>query len=190
MKKIITTLVLGVILGLFTNGAQAQEDKKSMKSLMVDSLSEYGRQLYNRGNYAEAANVYARILTVDQDNEKAMNYLKAIKAKGYPVKEAVLAQISIAKQKTIVIEKKAKAEPVKVSAPAVAVKPMKVIEAKAVKAPVVEVADIKGPVTMPVVQDNLDADLAELQKDLNALRQSLHAKTQQIQTLEKQLPSL
>ncbi len=154
MTKIITTLIVSAILGFSINGAYAQEGKKDLKSLMVEELSDYGRQLYNRGDYGQAANVYARILRADQSNAKAIKYLQAIKSKGYPVADELLAQAIVVK-----------------------------------KEPAAAVVEKDQPQAMPVLQENLDQDLADLQNDLKTLRETLRAKSEKIKILEKQLPS-
>ncbi len=158
MTKIIATLIVSAILGFSINAAHAQEGKKSLKSLMVEELSDYGRQLYNRGDYPQAANVYARILRADQGNVQAVKYLTAIKSKGYAVADELLVKTTSVKPEVV----------------AVAAKP---------KEP------IATPVAMPVLQENLDQDLADLQNDLKSLRETLRAKSEKIKILEKQLPS-
>ena len=53
MKKLLFACILGMAMFLNLNAAFAQEnqDNGSMRQLAIEAMQEYGRQLYNRGDY-------------------------------------------------------------------------------------------------------------------------------------------
>lgn len=230
MKKSVLLLFVGILLLSLMGVVEAKENNDTVKDLAIASLSDYGRQVFNRGDYPQAATVYARILAYDPNNVQAQQYLRAIKAKGYPVAESLLMPIKRVETRKVVEAVKIAKQEVKADIAAKQAERRKVVKKEMAQrgvvkqgitkhsAPVQETvvnravrtitpnneivkstAELKSrlavetktfineEMVMPVVQDNLDQDLANLQKDLGDLRKTLNAKQQQIQTLEKKL---
>ena len=82
MKKLLFACILGAAMLLNLNVALAQENRDgSMRQLAIESMQEYGRQLFNRGDYKEAQKVFKRILSYDATQQPAQDYLISIDAK-------------------------------------------------------------------------------------------------------------
>jgi tetratricopeptide (TPR) repeat protein len=73
----------------------AQNNAQAMKLLTVDALMEYGRTLYNRGDYSEAQGVFKHVLAFDGHQQQALQYLKDME------KPAVRSETFVAKPKAV-----------------------------------------------------------------------------------------
>jgi len=71
--------------------AFAQNNAQAMRLLTVNALMEYGRTLYNRGDYSEAQGVFKHVLAFDGHQQQALQYLKDMK------KPSVRSEVFVAK---------------------------------------------------------------------------------------------
>ncbi len=83
MKKIFPIIVLILLLIPFT--VNAAQDQGSMRSLAVTQLYQYAQAVYDRGDYAQAATIFSRILAMDPANSAARSYAKKLNAKGQQI---------------------------------------------------------------------------------------------------------
>ncbi len=94
MKKTIFILALC----LFIAGPSfAQNNMEGMKFLTVNALMQYGQKLYDRGDFNEARAVFDRVLTYDDHQVQALQYLKdmghlPVVEKPIGLKEAIEAE--------------------------------------------------------------------------------------------------
>ena len=79
MKKIFSIFISIFLLCPVLSHAQQMA---TMRTMAVDQLYQYGQAIYDRGEYAEAARVFSRILAMNPDHEGAVSYAKALKKKG------------------------------------------------------------------------------------------------------------
>jgi hypothetical protein len=81
MKKIILIFCFC----LATAGTSfAQSHVEMMRFLTITTLLQYGHQLYERGDYRQAGAVYEHVLTYDNHQPQALEYLKDM---GFPAPE-------------------------------------------------------------------------------------------------------
>jgi len=73
MRKIILTLIFCLTL---SGSSFAQNNIQGMRILTVNALMEYGHRLYDRGDYNEATAVFNHVLTYDNHQPQALQYLK------------------------------------------------------------------------------------------------------------------
>ena len=192
MKKIIFTLIAGVSMAILAGSAFAKEPRDGMKNLTIEALEQYGRQLYTRGDFEQAARVYEKALGFDAGNMKLRDKLTVISHKGYEVTMPPMPVIPIAPAKVVKVVKQV---PVPVKSKTVdLVKPAKTGTSKKAPSITAQACPMAKPqlvapvVAVAVPPENMDQDLADLQKKISDLRLSLQAKTEQIKALEQQLP--
>jgi len=73
MKKIIPAILLCLTL---TGPCFAQNNIEAMRYLTVTALMQYGLKLYDRGNFDEATAVFNHVLSYDDHQAQALEYLK------------------------------------------------------------------------------------------------------------------
>lgn len=73
MKKIIYPLISCL---LIAGPAFAQNNMEAMKFLTINALVQYGQKLYDRGDYNEAGAVFNHVLTFDDHQAQALEFLK------------------------------------------------------------------------------------------------------------------
>ena len=70
-------IVIILILCLSAVGSSfAQNNLEAMRFLTVNTLVQYGQQLYDRGDFKEACAVFNHVLTYDSHQAQALQYLK------------------------------------------------------------------------------------------------------------------
>ena len=79
MKKVLLAVFASLLLIPAFSFAQEQI---TVRSLAVDQLFEYGRAIYNRGDYPQAGVIFTRILKMDPQNQEALKYVEYLKKKG------------------------------------------------------------------------------------------------------------
>ncbi|MBF0489938.1 MAG: hypothetical protein HQL15_04895 [Candidatus Omnitrophica bacterium] len=77
-------LALLSLLLLLPSVSQAQSGP-SIRTLAIEQLSQYGKTIYDRGDYSEAAVVFSRILAMDPQNQEAIFYANNLNKKGETV---------------------------------------------------------------------------------------------------------
>ena len=73
MKIIILSLILFLSIPAVSF---AQNNMEAMRWLTVNALTQYGQRLYDRGDYNEASAVFNHVLTYDDHQSQALEYLK------------------------------------------------------------------------------------------------------------------
>ncbi len=68
---------------LLSSSLWAQENPPDLRDLAVAQIYEYARELYDRGDYEEAARAMGRILQLNPDYAPALAYMRRL---GYPPK--------------------------------------------------------------------------------------------------------
>ena len=77
MKRAILTLIL-CVLAAGASFAQEDADMQASKSLTINAMVQYGQELYNRGDYNQARAVFNHVLTYDNHQAQALEYIKEI----------------------------------------------------------------------------------------------------------------
>jgi hypothetical protein len=75
MKKIALILILCLPV---PEASFAQNNVDGMRSLIVSSLMQYGKNLYDRGNFNDASAVFTHVLTYDKHQAQALQYLEVM----------------------------------------------------------------------------------------------------------------
>ena len=162
INKILLTLVF---LSLNSFNASAQENP-TMRSMAAAQLFEYGKALYERADYAQAATIVSKVLSMDPQHTQAISIAKSLNKKGehITIPQEVVQEVKIKSASKVHIQ----------------TKPKMIVKSVAVKQPTIDV-----PQSNDLTKDIQDANesIKQLKMQVADLRGQLsqEGKTQPIQ---------